>query len=108
MAISHEYIKTNTIDEKTDITSGNEVIFRVASDAVVTVEAIPTVAGTAQTYTSLQEGAPTTFDDMVPVATISSTAYQDGTSIQGQRWVGVKVSTGTWKIRVSTQENTPR
>lgn len=100
MAITFDKV-SRVLHETTGVTTGNEIIWELDRGSEVIVEAIPTVAGTAQTYCTVSTAAPTDFTVMVPVGEASTTAFQDATLAAGQGYVGVKVDSGTWTVRIS-------
>lgn len=100
MAITNNKV-SRVLHETTGVTSGNEIIWELDRGSEVIVEAIPTAAGTAQTYCTVSNIPPTDFTTMIPVGEASTTAFQDATLASGQGHVGVKVDSGTWTVRIS-------
>lgn len=104
MAISFNE-KNNFVRTVTGVTTGNETIFKIPQGLRFVIEAVPTSAGEASAYTLANSTRPSSFDDMLPIDTsVNTTAFQESPLTGGQRWVGVKVDSGTWTVTVSLEK----
>lgn len=93
---------TQASDEALGVTSGNEVIWGISRTTKPIIQAIPTVAGTAATYVTNSSTQPTDFTSMVKSSSGDQTeAYQDILINEGESYIGVQVTSGTWDITIS-------
>lgn len=103
MAIIKRYVSPNTIQTVSGVVSGDEPIFNINNETVITIEAVlESATGEAQTFATVKEAEPSNFSDMVNIGVPFEESYQDSNGVKGQSWVGIKVLSGTWTISVSS------
>ena len=100
MAISIKTIKQDS--NPTGLTSGNEYIWEVGQNTVVSIQGNPTVAGTARVKYSLSSSTPTDFTGFVTSnAGDHSTDFGEKSDVgSGIRWIGVEIDSGTWTVLI--------
>ena len=84
----------------TGVTTGNEVIFKVKSDAAYSIQGTPTSAGEAKVGGLLSSEEPTDFSDFYFDAGGSFSETFKVNSTKSDVYLGVDVISGTWDIYI--------